>query len=196
MNPCNIFDTSQGDIDGDPDLPTRFEGRFFSHPILKMIFLFCQPLAYTLRPLVFQPLPISHFEIAQWVVQITVDLIIYKFIGLQALLYLVLSTFLGSGLHPLAGHFVAEHYEWVKGFETYSYYGPLNWITFNVGYHNEHHDFPSIAGRNLPKLKKMLPQYYDNLPNHKSWVGVMWRFITDPTITPFSRIVRQKQSDK
>jgi hypothetical protein len=72
----------------------------------------------------------------------------------------------------MAGHFIAEHYTFVKGYETYSYYGPLNFFGLNVGYHNEHHDFPNVPGCRLPALKAMAPEFYDNLPQVSSWVKV------------------------
>lgn len=49
------------------------------------------------------------------------------------MVYLLASSLLGLGLHPISGHFVAEHYMFLKGHEAYSYYGPLNWITFQRG---------------------------------------------------------------
>jgi len=81
-----------------------------------------------------------------------------------------------------------------NAFETYSYYGPLNYLTFNVGYHNEHHDFPQIPGSKLHLLHRIAPEFYEEVIEtaHKSWVACMIRFVTDPTITPFARVIRDK----
>ena len=99
---------------------------------------------------------------------------------------------MAMGFHPVAGHFISEHYMFNEGFETYSYYGMLNWVTFNVGYHNEHHDFPYIPGSRLPQVRKIAPEFYDNLPHHYSWSTVIYDFITDPKIGPYARVKRHK----
>jgi len=67
------------------------------------------------------------------------------------------------------------------------------WITFNVGYHNEHHDFPRIPGSRLPQLRAIAPEFYDTLPCHSSWLKVIYDFIVDGSVGPFSRVVRQKK---
>ena len=77
--------------------------------------------------------------------------------GIKVMLYFLLSTFFAGSIHPTAGHFIAEHYVMEGTAETYSYYGALNWLAYNVGYHNEHHDFPNIPWSNLPKVIPLSP---------------------------------------
>jgi sphingolipid delta-4 desaturase len=53
--------------------------------------------------------------------------------GWNALTYLIMSSFLAGSLHPCAAHFIAEHYVFDNyNQETWSYYGPLNMLCYNV----------------------------------------------------------------
>lgn len=59
-----------------------------------------------------------------------------------------------------------------------------------VGYHNEHHDFPSIPWTRLPALKALAPEYYDTIPSHPSWPMVIINFIRDAEVGIFARAKR------
>ncbi|XP_015280072.1 PREDICTED: sphingolipid delta(4)-desaturase DES1 [Gekko japonicus] len=179
----------------DVDIPTNFEGWFFCTRFRKLLWIILQPLFYAIRPLSINPKPISRLEIINVLVQALFDVAIYYYFGVKSLLYMLLGSVLGLGVHPISGHFIAEHYMFLKGYETYSYYGPLNMLTFNVGYHNEHHDFPNVPGKHLPVLKEMASEYYDNLPQYKSWIKVLYDFVMDDTISPYSRVKRHLKGE-
>ncbi|CAF0882733.1 unnamed protein product [Didymodactylos carnosus] len=185
----------QGDDTLDPDLPTYFEAWLFQSRIGKVFYIMLQPVLYSVRPLCRVPKPVNFLEFMNLLIQVAFDLLILYFLGIKSFIYLLFGTALGLGLHPISGHFISEHYIFVEGYETYSYYGPLNWLTFNVGYHNEHHDFPNVPGYLLPKLKEIAPDYYDNRPCHYSWVKVLIDFVLDSKMGPKARIRRTLKSD-
>ncbi|XP_031827104.1 delta4-sphingolipid-FADS-like protein ifc isoform X2 [Nomia melanderi] len=181
----------QGDEVLDTDLPTLIEAKLFCTTFGKFCWVLLQPFFYAFRPLVVYPLAPTYMEFINLVIQLIFDGFIWYLFGGKVLVYLLSGSALAMGLHPVAGHFISEHYMYKKGFETYSYYGPLNWITFNVGYHNEHHDFPAVPGSRLPEVKRIAPEFYDNLPQHNSWTSVLYDFVTDPDIGPYARIKRK-----
>ncbi|OTF77667.1 sphingolipid delta(4)-desaturase DES1-like protein [Euroglyphus maynei] len=228
----------QGDDVIDTDIPSRFEAKIFTTTARKFIWVLLQPLFYGLRPFFVYPKAPNIFEFLNLVIQLLFDIVIAQTLGYRMVLYMIVSSLIAMGLHPVAGHFISEHYimfdtnkkyliekaknlkqlkneneitaddelskcEFVNGVyahnglmlipETCSYYGPLNWITFNVGYHVEHHDFPSIPGTLLPQVRKIAPEFYDSLHSHNSWTNVIYRYIIDPNIGPYSRVKRPHQ---
>ena len=179
-----------GDMKQDVDIPMLSEATFFNSRIGKFCWLFLQPFTYTLRPLIKYPLKLTSWELLNIAFQMIFDILLVSTFGWQVLAFLIISTLFGMSLHPMATHFIAEHYVVHEQQETYSYYGPMNYITFNFGYHVEHHDFPNIPWSKLPRLKKIAPEFYQSLYTHKSWVGFMVRFVFSKKITLFSRIIR------
>jgi len=175
----------------DTDLPTEWEGRFFTNSPLKLLWLILNPAFYAFRPMIIRPKKPTHYELKNMMAQIIFNMWIYQSFGGKALSYLLIGTALALGVHPTAGHFIAEHYMFCKGQDTYSYYGSLNYILFNVGYHMEHHDFPFINSSSLPMISKIAPEYYNELPQLKSYLLVLKDFIFDPKIGPFARVTRK-----
>ncbi|KAJ2881402.1 sphingolipid delta-4 desaturase, partial [Coemansia asiatica] len=53
-----------------------------------------------------------------------------------------------------------------------------------------HHDFPLVPWTKLPEIKRIAPEYYDNLAYHTSWFAVLYMFITSSLLAPQSRVVR------
>eukprot|EP00850_Spirogloea_muscicola_P024445 SM000833S23180 [mRNA] locus=s833:919:2081:- [translate_table: standard] len=178
----------------DVDIPSYAEGRYITNTLTKLLWVAFQLVFYALRPLVVNPKPLRRWELFNLVVQLAFDCALVAWVGWRPLVYLLLSTFLGGGLHPMAGHFIAEHYTFTKGQETYSYYGPLNVLAWNVGYHNEHHDFPRVPGNRLHKVREIAPEFYENLVSHTSWTRVIYNYIFDPAMGPFSRVMRKSKT--
>merc|ERR1712216_742050 len=186
-------------VDGiDTDIPSRLEGQLIRGPVSKIIWASCQILTYALRPMFIKAQDLTQAHIMNWASQIAFDVAIYCIWGWKPLFYFVFCIFLAGGLHPCAGHFISEHYVFPHldaMQETYSYYGPLNWLTWNVGYHNEHHDFCNIPWSRLPALKELAPEYYDNLAVCDSWIGVIWDYIMRDEIGPYNRVKRGLPDD-
>ena len=180
----------QGDARLDTDLPTELEGRLVQGRLRKILWLAGQGFAYALRPLFVHPKKPTAAEIAQFVAQLAFNAAVFQLWGAKALAYLPISSLIVMGLHPVAGHYISEHYVFRPGQETYSYYGPLNRITWNVGYHNEHHDFPYIAGSRLAELRRVAREFYDPLLHHDSWTKTLWSFLGRPGLGGYSRIKR------
>ena len=65
-----------------------------------------------------------------------------------------------------------------------------------MGYHNEHHDFPSVPWTRLPKLRALAPEIYDAIPSHPSWPMVLINFIRDSNVGVFARVKRAPRGAK
>jgi sphingolipid delta-4 desaturase len=93
----------------------------------------------------------------------------------------------------VGARWIQEHYTFRPGQETYSYYGILNRVSFNIGYHNEHHDLVKVPWVYLPRVKAMAPEFYDNLYAHRSWTRVLLWFLFDPQVDLYTRITRDRE---
>ena len=182
-----------GDYDYDADLPSRWEGRLVGNRWYgKAIWLFFFALFQITRlGRLKATVPVwGRWTLFNAVALIAFDLFVLSVCGANGLLYLFASFWFSVGLHPVGARWIQEHFTFDPEQETYDYYGPLNRIALNIGYHNEHHDFPDIPWRRLPELKRMAPEFYLPLKTHRSWSGLLVKFIFDPTYTLFSRVDR------
>jgi sphingolipid delta-4 desaturase len=186
----------QGDYYLDADIASRWEARLIGSSFLgKALWFLFFPVFQALRPPRLKEIKFANaWTLLNWAVVFGYDAAVIIFFGPMSFLYLVLSFFFSIGLHPLGARWIQEHYLTAAPQETYSYYGILNIVALNVGYHNEHHDMPSVPWNRLPRLKAMAPEWYDSLIFHKSWVKLFWKFLTDPELSLFSRMIRRNRA--
>lgn len=186
----------QGVYEIDGDIPGKGEAKLINNFFIgKAIWLLLYPFFQLFRlSRIKEVKAIDNWVIFNWIVQIIVMSAVCYFLGIQAFIYLLLSFFFSVGLHPLGARWIQEHFlTHGDEQETYSYYGKMNTIAFNVGYHNEHHDFPSVPWNKLPQIKKAAPAYYTSLHSHNSWLKLFFRFLFDQEISLFSRVVRNNR---
>jgi len=186
----------QGVHELDADLPDWYEARLIrNYSLGKAIWLFFFPVFQVIRTARCREVPaIDRYVVANVVLQLAFDVAVVYFLGWTAMLYLALSFWFSVGLHPLGARWIQEHYLTLDAAqETYSYYGPLNGINLNVGFHNEHHDMPTVPWNNLPKLKQLAPEFYEPLLHHTSYTKLFFRFLFDQEISLYSRITRKNR---
>ncbi|MEI8074114.1 MAG: fatty acid desaturase [Bacteroidota bacterium] len=185
----------QGVMELDGDLPNEWEAKLINnHFIGKILWLLFYPFFQLFRLGRLREIkPFDGWIALNMLVQIVFVGLVIFFLGEKSIGFLVASFFFSVGLHPLGARWIQEHYLVYPDQETYSYYGPLNTIAFNVGYHNEHHDFPSVPWNKLPQIRKNAPSFYDTLHYHSSWTKLFVRFLFDKQISLYSRVVRSNR---
>lgn len=185
-----------GDYDNDTDLATHWEARLVGNSWWrKALWLALFPFFQ-----IFRTFRLRHVNTwTEWMfvnifVVFAFDAVMWWAFGGAAVFYLFMSMMFALGLHPLGARWIQEHYTLDANQETHSYYGPLNTLALNMGYHNEHHDFPSVPWNRLPEIKRLAPEYYDTLASHQSWTKLLLEFIFNPEYSLYSRVKRQMAS--
>jgi sphingolipid delta-4 desaturase len=182
----------QGVHELDADLPNKWEAKLINNYFVgKALWLLFYPLFQVFRISRLKEIkPFDGWVALNWAVQIAFAVAITFIWGPKAIVFLLISFFFSVGLHPLGARWIQEHYLTDGLQETHSYYGVLNTVAFNVGYHNEHHDFPSIPWNKLPQIREGAPSFYNTLFYHTSWTRLLFRFLFDKEISLYSRVVR------
>jgi sphingolipid delta-4 desaturase len=188
----------QGVYELDADVPSRWEARLIGRSAVgKALWLLFYPVFQMIRSFRVKEVAVfDRWTLTNLAIQIGVNAAVYLAWGPKALAYLALSLFFSIGLHPLGARWIQRHYLVDGGAdqETFSYYGLLNAVTFNVGYHNEHHDFPSVPWNRLPRIRAAAPEVYEDLSAHTSWARLLVRFLFDRNISLYSRVIREDRA--
>ncbi len=135
----------------------------------------------------------EHYGTKRWAViyplfSLGMGVALFCFVGWQAVVYLLLSQLFATGfLHPVNFGLILSnsHFHGHKRYQpSSSYYGWYNWLTFNFGLHTEHHDIMGIPWSRLGNLRKIAPEFYDDLIITKSFsrLAMLFAFASRETM--------------
>jgi sphingolipid delta-4 desaturase len=167
------------DPDGrDTQAPTRKEVEVVGHSGPRKF------LSFTFGRFFYKPRPANASPHDAWflanvVACLLVDGALIATAGLRPLAYVLLAALAGFGPHVLGARRVSEHLTIRRRQPTNSYYGPLNRVSFDVGYHVEHHDFPAVSWRRLRRLRAIASEHYDGLAMVRSWSKLIMLYFVD-----------------
>ena len=178
----------------DSDVPARWEVRVVgSRTWRKLLWLLLLPVSYALlHPLsVRARLPLDRWLALNVATCALAWTGVVWFFSWPGAIYLLLSTYFATGPHPAGAHILQEHVAFDGGNGMASYYGPINLVSVNLGYHLEHHDMPAVSGWRLPALRHIASEFYSSHYRHASRALGLWRFVFDDRIALDSRPIRE-----
>jgi sphingolipid delta-4 desaturase len=162
-----------GELDADTQAPPQSDLAYAVTPLRCVLWHCFAPLYGTPAQL-----KRDRWLVANVVVQLAALAPFTWLAGPQALVFLVLSGWFAFGPHPVGARRYGEHLALEPGQPTASYYGPLNRLSFDVGFHVEHHDLPSVPWSGLRALRALAPELYAPLAYHASWSALLWQLFT------------------
>jgi len=141
----------------DTEYPSEFEATYFPKNALgKYIWMLCHPMIHSVRgpALVVQRFQWEYdSELILNVVLIILADIVLLCSPLNSLINFTLGTSLFAAQTFMFGFWGnMSHTQFLPHRETHNYYGWMNRVFFNFGYHYQHHDFPSVPAKNLPEV--------------------------------------------
>jgi len=202
----NMHHIHLGDVKKDVDVPGEREMKAVGNSIfLKTMWLILSVFILPVRSVKKLPVKWSTMMVVNWTACLSFSALV--FINSQpAFLYLLLGMVLSQSMHPANARQVQRHLKLYakKGGETvqepdgadqvpihdrqlntFSYYGGLNFLTLNVGFHVEHHDFSNIAWTRLPELRRIAGEkwYPSNGAYTSRGMAEIFAFLLNPKIT-------------
>ena len=163
---------------------------------MKFLWLFFMPLVLVTRSLSKISIKWNAFVVLNWVTAIVPALVMF-FLNSKCFFFLFGSAYLSQSFHPANARITQRHLSTLQAHDvaandptvaampnTFSYYGPMNLVTLNVGYHVEHHDFARVPWPNLPILHRLAGAkwYPKDLAHQSRSLNSVFQFVWDTRI--------------